>query len=359
MEQNITLYFRQGSSDKVYQASIESKGDGFIVAFAYGRRGATLSSGVKTQAPVDLDQAKRVFDKLVAEKTAKGYTPGVDGTPYQQTEKADRATGIHCQLLNPVEEEGLESLIADPAYWMQEKFDGRRLLLLKKGVTVTGINRLGLAIAIPNSLVQFAAECPVDFLVDGEAIGDTLYAVDALRIGSEEITGLRYSERYLRFTNLLASFRHECVHLVDTAYAPKQKRELFAQCKKRRAEGVVFKHTDAPYVAGRRASGGSQLKYKFCETASFIVGKVNSRRSVALLLFQGDKIRAAGNVTIPPNHEIPNTGNIVECRYLYAFRESGCIYQPIYLGAREDITAEECTTSQLKYKMGEAVEEAA
>ena len=32
--EHITLYFRQGSSDKVYQASIESKGDGFIVAFA-------------------------------------------------------------------------------------------------------------------------------------------------------------------------------------------------------------------------------------------------------------------------------------------------------------------------------------
>ena len=58
----------------------------------------------------------------------------------------------------------------------------------------------------------------------------------------------------------------------------------------------------------------------------------------------------AGNVTIPPNHEIPAPGWIVECRYLYAFKESGCIYQPVYLGVRDDIRAEECTTAQLKYK---------
>jgi bifunctional non-homologous end joining protein LigD len=41
---------------------------------------------------------------------------------------------------------------------------------------------------------------------------------------------------------------------------------------------------------------------------------------------------------------------VVECRYLYAFEESGSIYQPRYLGTRDDIRAEECTTKQLKYK---------
>lgn len=35
----VTLYFREGSSDKVYQASIEPTAGGFLVNFAYGRRG--------------------------------------------------------------------------------------------------------------------------------------------------------------------------------------------------------------------------------------------------------------------------------------------------------------------------------
>ena len=77
-----------------------------------------------------------------------------------------------------------------------------------------------------------------------------------------------------------------------------------------------------------------------------------------MLLFEGDKIKAAGNVTIPPNHDLPQPGQVVECRYLYAFRESGSIYQPVYLGSRDDIRAEECTTTQLKYR-AEALQEVA
>ena len=178
--ENITLYFREGSSDKVYQASILPKDDGYLVTFAFGRRGSTLNTGTKTQAPVSYEQAKAIYDKLIREKTAKGYTPGEDGTPYQQTDKANQTTGIHCQLLNPVEEAQVEKLINDPAYWMQEKWDGRRLLIRKQGDRITGINRLGLAVALPQTLLADAANCSEDFILDGEAIGDTLHAFDAL-----------------------------------------------------------------------------------------------------------------------------------------------------------------------------------
>ncbi len=100
----------------------------------------------------------------------------------------------------------------------------------------------------------------------------------------------------------------------------------------------------------RPQRGGTQLKPKFHETASFIVTKPNGQRSVSLMLWQNGKVRPSGNVTIPPNHEIPKPGEIVECRYLYAFKESGLIYQPVFLGKRDDIVHEECTTAQLKYK---------
>src|SRR5579859_4805154 len=100
----ITLYYREGSSDKVYQCGIEPAGDGFVVNFAYGRRGATLSTGTKTSCPVDYVSAKHIYDKLVREKTAKGYAPGAEGTPYQNTDKEERVTGILPRLLNPIEE---------------------------------------------------------------------------------------------------------------------------------------------------------------------------------------------------------------------------------------------------------------
>src|SRR5271163_347531 len=56
--EKITLYFKQGSSDKVYSASIEPEGSKFVVNFEYGRRGSTLATGTKTSTPVDYESAK-------------------------------------------------------------------------------------------------------------------------------------------------------------------------------------------------------------------------------------------------------------------------------------------------------------
>ncbi len=109
--QRITLYYREGSSDKVYQASIEPQGDLFLVTFAFGRRGTTLTTGTKTPELVDIDTATRIFEKLVNEKKAKGYTEGPEGTPYQHTAKEERVTGFLPQLLNPINESQLDRFI--------------------------------------------------------------------------------------------------------------------------------------------------------------------------------------------------------------------------------------------------------
>lgn len=349
MEQS-TLYYRQGSSDKVYQAAIEPSGDGYIVTFAYGRRGSTLACGTKTESPVALDDAKRIYEKLIREKTSKGYTPGEDGTPYQHTGKADRCTGIQCQLLNQINAEQVEHYITSNDYWMQEKFDGRRRLLHKSGSEIIGINRKGLAVPVPETLLSDARQSTMDFTVDGEAIGDTLCVFDLLFIGGEDLRPLRLIERHLRLLNLVACFKHHFIRIVETAYLVPEKRKMFERFAADEREGVVFKHIDSPYTAGRPASGGPQLKHKFYETASFIVGKPNAKRSIGMLLDDNGTLKEAGNVTIPPNHSIPAPGQIVECRYLYAFPESGSVYQPTYLGVREDLTSEECTVDQLKFK---------
>ena len=41
----------------------------------------------------------------------------------------------------------------------------------------------------------------------------------------------------------------------------------------------------------------------------------------------------------------------MEVRYLCAFKQSGAVYQPLYLGEREDIDQTECVVSQLKYRL--------
>jgi bifunctional non-homologous end joining protein LigD len=154
--------------------------------------------------------------------------------------------------------------------------------------------------------------------------------------------------------NLLASVQQRTIRYTETAFTTAQKQRLLEQLKSANREGIVFKRLDAPYTPGRPNSGGPQLKHKFCASLSAVVAKINAQRSVEIRLLGKDGWVTAGNVTIPPNHEVPRVGWVVEVRYLYAFPESGIVYQPVYLGPRTDVEATECIVAQLKFKAADA-----
>ena len=350
----VTLYYREGSSDKVYQAALEPAGESFVVNFAYGRRRSTLATGTKTSSPVDFDTAKKIFTKLVSEKKAKGYTQGEKGTPYTHSEK--QSSGILPQLLNPIEEADVERLLLDDDYCAQEKFDGRHLLIRKQDEDVEGINKKGLLAGLPVTVSDDIRNLPGSFIPDGESIGDDYHVFDLLELKSENLRPLPYRIRLVRLVNLLLSTaNHPHVRLVETAFTTQQKTELWQRLRRENREGIVFKKLDAPYTPGKPNSSGAQLKFKFVATLSAVVAKVNVQRSVEVSLLKGRSLISCGNVTIPANHAIPKVGAVVEVRYLYAHRESHALYQPVYLGPRDDVEPGECLASQLKFKAEEVL----
>jgi bifunctional non-homologous end joining protein LigD len=348
--ERLTLYYRQGPSDKVYQAAIEPSGDLFVVTFAYGRRGSTLNTGSKTEQPVAYDEPRRIYDKLVREKTAKGYAPGAEGTPYVNGNSDREPSGYLPQLLNPVEGESVQALLRDNLHVAQPKFDGRRLLLRKEGAAIDGINRKGLPVGLPEPVFQAFRPIPGDCVLDGESVGDTFHAFDLLQLDGADVRKLCYADRLTALMNLLAGVQQRTIRFCETAYSAEQKSRMLAALRAAGAEGIVFKRLDAPYIAGRPNSGGPQLKCKFYASLSAVVARLNAQRSVEIRLLGKDGWVTAGNVTIPPNHRVPQVGRVVEVRYLYAFPESGIVYQPVYLGERADIEPHECVRSQLKYK---------
>ena len=355
---SITLYFREGTSDKVYSVSIVAKGSGFVVNFAYGRRGSTMNTGSKTPKPLLYTKALAVYDKLVNEKRAKGYTEGEAGTPYQGLAGDKEHSGVTCQLLNPIEEAELAGYVIDPNYGMQEKYDGRRLLvncepLGSNGQDISGINRRGLVVALPSTIENAVMELEADqFILDGEAVGDRLYVFDLLEINDSDLRRDAYSIRLGELVLLMRTLSAVAsIQMVATATTAATKRALIKRLRKEGKEGVVIKDLRAPYTGGRPASGGTQLKFKFVKTASCLVLAINEKRSVALgLLDRNGGVVACGNVTIPSNHAVPALHELVEVQYLYAMPESHALYQPVYLGPREDIVREDCVLSQLKYK---------
>lgn len=364
--ETVSLYYTAGSSDKEYHASIEPTKGGFLVNFAYGRRGSTLTTGTKTSKPVALSEAKKILDKLVKEKTAKGYTPGAAGTPYQHTDQDQRQTDVLPQLLNDIEEAEVQRLIDDDAWCAQEKYDGRRVLLRSSAEGISGINRSGLTIGLPAAVAEAARELattpikriPHHFIVDGECIGEVLHVFDILSHDDVDTRSRAYAHRW----GLLSAVFYDippAIRISPLALSRSEKQALFERLRRENREGIVFKRKTSLYVAGRPNNGGDQLKFKFVATATCMISKVNGmKRSVALRLYQ-DGVRIGvdvGNVTIPANHSIPAPGTIVEVRYLYAYK-GGALYQPVYLGPRDDVDATACRLSQLKYKPTDGVED--
>jgi bifunctional non-homologous end joining protein LigD len=355
-----SLYYSEGSSDKEYHAEIIEVAGGNVVNFRYGRRGASLTTGTKTSSPVDLAQAKKIYNKLVKEQTAKGYTPDVSGAAYQGTERAGLKSDFTPQLLNPITEDEAMRLIEDDRWVAQEKMDGERRAAHADGGGVFGINRKGLVVPLPQAIadeLQLIADSKGAIRVDGEIIGDILYVFD-LHIHQ----GVRlHPEPWLKRMRLAISALVDCQHVkaLPAALTQRGKLSLWHKIKTAHGEGVVFKLVDSPVTAGRPNSGGDWLKFKFTESASCCVLEVNSgKRSVRIGLLdaskrpdaiKGQPMTPVGNVTIPPNHDVPAAGEIVEVEYLYAYK-GGSIYQPVYRGKRTDLDISACTTEQLKYK---------
>jgi bifunctional non-homologous end joining protein LigD len=348
-----SLAFCEGSSDKEYHLSLEKCGNKYDVLAAWGRRGSTLQTGAKVSG-VTLEEAEKVYDKVIKEKVGKGYMPMLDGksngisssVTNAVTDKDQRDTGLRPQLLNPITEEEAEAYLTDDDWCAQEKFDGKRMTIKKDTSEVIAANKKGLSIGFPDKIASAFSALSLNCVVDGESISETLYAFDLLQCDKEDLRQKNYASRLGRLLDIIPD--NPNIVLAKTAIGTKEKRDLMAELKKKGKEGIVFKKLSAKWYAGRPASGSSAVKCKFWASASCVVSKVNAKRSIEVSL-EGQPV---GNVTIPPNKNIPAVGQVVEIKYLYVAGKGGSLYQPIYLNVRDDVDVYECTfkAQKLKYK---------
>lgn len=324
-----SLFYQEGGSDKEYHIQIAKQGNGYVVNFQYGRRGNALQSGTKTPSPVSIPEAEKIFDKLKREKMGKGYEESggeAKGNTFSQNVPAQknefRKEVIFApQLLNEVEnEEQAKLFIEDDYYLMQEKEDGERRPVISTEKGITGTNKKGQAVPISDNVIDSISDVCT---LDAEIVGETLVAFDITNLDGKDLKTLSCTKRI----DILNSLKFgKSIRVSKTAYTRKEKQEMFDRIKKENGEGVVFKKKDSPYTPGRPNSGGNQLKFKFHKTATFIVSNITKgKRSVGLDLIDNDTNKSVfmGKVTIPANHDIPNVGDFVEVRYLYAYKGGG------------------------------------
>jgi bifunctional non-homologous end joining protein LigD len=361
------LYFRQGSSDKVYHLQLENVDDKWSVQAQWGRRGSALQNDVKANG-VPYEEAKRVYDRILREKTGKGYqiaqaTTNGDAPISVGLPASKEQSGHVPELLTPIEEPEALRLADDASRWFQQKFDGRRLAVQKVDGKYSGINKLGQVIPIdsrlsePLDLVQARA-----FLADGEITDSHFYIWDLLSVNDTDLRAEPYEIRYVHLTRLFRG-AHQTLRVCETAMTPKGKRAFVKAMHDSNAEGFVCKNRYAAYVAGR---AGQHFKCKFVATASFIVGPKpdkkadDGHRSIAVYLLDDNRPRFMGTVGVPDRYPLPSVEQVVEVRYLYCHPgPEGKLIQAKYFGkVRDDIAVADCRVSQLKLKAedGEPVE---
>jgi bifunctional non-homologous end joining protein LigD len=337
--QSSELIFKNESSHKRYAAVIEKSDDLYIVKFEYGAVGKSQKSGLKTVEPVALDAAMKIYQKLLTSKIKKGYIEQGESRSINVSLPED--SGFQPLLLKEVQEDGLNTMLTGH-FIMQRKYDGVRQLIEVNSKEIKAINKKGQYTNIAAELAEEAASINHDFVIDGEGFGGHIVAFDLLSFDGVDYRKKPYA---VRLTKLLEEFS-SCKNIKVISSHEQNKQGAFEHYKSQRYEGVVFKDPSAQYLPSRTQA---YQKFKFTKSLSALVNARNEgKRSVNISLLNCGKKIDIGNVTIPSNHNIPNTDAIVEINYLYA-HDSNKLCQPIFKGLRQDISADECQLSQLVF----------
>ncbi len=344
IETSAHLWSTKGGADKLYNLFLRQKADGWVVDYTNGKRGGTMQSGTKTEKPVSYEAALKLFDATVSAKTKDGYGPIDSGVAYTSSEFSGRATGLDLQLLTSIDEARCNALVSDPNWCMQLKENGERRAIFVKDGVVTGANRSGLLVDIPE---QWTKEFAIfgNAIFDGEHVGDEFAVFDLLSLNGEDMRSDVFAGRYLRMAALFDSEVDlpPLMRRVETQAGYSTKSWLLQYVRDKQLEGVVFKRTMAPYQAGR---SDDALKFKLTESATCFVLHQNIQRSVVLgLLNAQGRVIEQGNVTIPANHPVPMLGALVEVQYLYYTGKA--FEQPVYLGLRADLRREDARIDQI------------
>jgi bifunctional non-homologous end joining protein LigD len=327
-----TLYCREGRSDKEYTVMLESDGNGLYNVYGlWGPRGGSQQSARKNKEAIPLEEAARMMGRLLGEKMAKGYRAGEarESAPAPEPGEAQFISPMLCTELSLAH---IQSCITSRDMYAQPKHDGIRMQVHRIDGRVSAFSRTGKPRLLPKEVAEAVRDCDAPhkvLIVDCEFVENELFVFDMLRAnGSLEGWPLRKRLDWMdRFIPECGPFRRTI-----TAQTQEEKRIMYETLHREGGEGMVFKRANSLYSL---TVAHEWIKVKFVASATVKVLSHNARRSVNMGLEDGTDV---GSVTIPPNRDIPPVGCLIEVRYLYA-RRGGCLIQPVYLGERDDTSA--------------------
>jgi len=360
----IRLFFQEGTSDKVYNAEILEDRGLYTVRVTWGRRGGGLQEGNKA-VRVTRAQADKVFDRLVREKRGKGYEemtatvqpaavapPVGEGSGSKAGVGTTRArVGLAAQLLTALPDDELDGFLQDDEMIAQQKLDGVRVIVYVGDTEIVATNRNGQPTQMGNAALAGLNYLPKGTCVDGEVLGNAFWLFDVLALAGTDVRSRGYLERWQMLDEELEPALTEEAHVLPLANGKGAKRTLHDKLRRAGAEGIVFKHRDAPYTSGR---GTSQRKYKFLKSADVIILE-NVGNAYRMAVWDGRTLFDIGKVfagTTNASRKDLDTrlargeSVVAEVRYLYA-TDDHQLFQPVFVTRRDDKLATDCMRAQL------------
>lgn len=180
-----------------------------------------------------------------------------------------------------------------------------------------------------------------DFILDGEYEPAGYQCWDILAADGVDLQRFSYRDRY----DVLEPFGAcPLIKILPVWRTTAEKQEVIADLRQRRAEGIVFKDSTAPYVPGR---SGQHYKLKFEKTATVRVRSVDPVRNRAQIeMLDGARWREVSGIKI--QNGLVRAGDYIEVRYLSA-SENKRLVQPVFLRLRTDVCDSDCSTEQLEF----------
>lgn len=270
-------------------------------------------------------------------------------------------------------DEALRPFIESEQWWMQQKFDGVRVLAVCRYGEVSFVTRGGRPLkstqvrsdAAREELSQVSGGA---FVLDGEFLSDRYYVFDMPSHDGPYFERLAYALETVSVVDLLVPGGAQHVFRVKTARTREDKAALLSKLREEGAEGVMIKSRNMAYLPGQRQRDG--FKAKFVKTLDCVIlarnvgwmdgktrqgPKVNAVLGIALddgvtpqvrsaMLRDGQWYRIIGQCSMVGKPGVE--GDVVEVRYLY-LGAGGRLYQPTVLQVRTDKAASECRSDQL------------
>lgn len=236
--------------------------------------------------------------------------------------------------------------VNDPAWGLDTKMDGRRLLLDLDGPR--GYNRSGGPAILPAALEELLGWAGrVDVRLDGELVGTTFHCFDI--IGPSVPTA--WEERRQTLDGFVKAWAPDpaLIQVIPWAIDLEGKALLAQRVVADNLEGLVAKRLGSPYQAGRSTHW---QKLKFVGSVDCIVTAVgiDGKRNLAVSVYDGAGLVQIAEVSaLTGDGPTLAVGDVCEVTYL-AVGANRRLIQPVRPIRRLDKAPDECTIAQLDHK---------